>query len=275
MLGFVTRSASSTRPSPRKWRVTAASSLFAIALVVGASSSTLAWSPGSFSSSDEHLLFSLTNQDRAAAGLKALSNDSYLHKEAEWRAKDMGDRDYFSHKIPPSNSTVFTYMQKDGYCFKVAGENIGLSTYDDATATSSIEAAFMGSKDHRDNILGNWTRMGVGAYKAADGRKLYVVLFSLPCTSSKPAAKPAAKATSKPTPAPTPTLVPIVTPMPIATPTPTVAPTPAPTSTAAPSTAPGPSTATDVSSLRVHEEPVEQGPVDSLFHSFFGGLFGW
>jgi hypothetical protein len=190
----------------------------------------------------------------------------------------MGDRDYFSHKIPPGNSMVFADMQHDGYCFKVAGENIGLSTFDDSTATSMIEAAFMTSKDHRDNILGKWTRIGVGAYKAADGRKLYAVLFSLPCATAAPKAKATPKPAAKPTAAPT--LLPVVTPMPIATPNPDATPTqvvalvPARTPGAADG-APATSTDTDVTSLRVHEAPVAQGPVDSLFHSFFGGLFGW
>ena len=276
MLGNITRSA--FRCSPRIWRVAGASLLVAAAFLIGPSSSTLAWSGGSFSSSDEHLLMTLTNQDRASAGLKALTNDSYLHKEAEWRAKDMGDRNYFSHKIPPGNSMVFADMQHDGYCFKVAGENIGLSTYGDGTATAAIEQAFMNSKDHRDNILGKWSRIGVGAYQSADGRKLYTVLFSLPCGSTAPAK---AKATPKPTAKPTavPTLVPVVTPMPVLTPNPDA--TPSSTLTAAPTPAQSDgndmqtSTATGVTSLRVHEAPVTQGPVDSLFHSLFGGLFGW
>src|ERR1035437_6624046 len=285
MLGNITRPASAYRRSPRTWRIAGASLALATAFLIGASGSTLAWGGGSFSSSDEHLLLSLTNQDRASSGLKALTNDSYLHKEAEWRAKDMGDRDYFSHKIPPGNSMVFAYMQKDGYCFKFAGENIGLSTFDDATATSSIETAFMNSKDHRANILGGWSRIGVGAYEAADGRKLYAVLFSVPCSKAaakpkatpKPTAKPTAAPTAKPTAVPTavptalstavptalptalPTLVPVVTSMPVVTPNPDATPT---ESVALVPTAPpsvvangNPETATAaVTSLRVHHE---------------------
>jgi uncharacterized protein YkwD len=283
MLGNITRPASAYSRSPRTWRIAGASLALAAAFLIGTSGSTLAWAPGSFSSADEHLLLSLTNQDRASSGLKALTNDSYLHKEAEWRAKDMGDRDYFSHKIPPGNSMVFADMQKDGYCFKYAGENIGLSTFDDATATSSIETAFMNSKDHRANILGGWSRIGVGAYQAADGRKLYAVLFSVPCSA---AAKAKAKATPKPTAKPTavptaaPTLVPVVTPTPVVTPNPDATPT---ESVALVPTAPpsavangNPEAATaDVTSLRVHQETTAQGPVDSFFHSFFGGLLGW
>src|SRR5512142_2545810 len=166
-------------------RIVGLSTLLAAFAILAMAGSTLAWGNGTFSPGDEQLLFSLTNRDRASAGLNALVNDSYLHKEAEWRAQDMGDRNYFSHDIPGVGK-VFDDMQKDGYCFKVAGENIGLSTYGDDVATSRIENAFMGSPTHRANILGTWVRMGVGAYKAADGRKLYAVLFSIPCGTTAP-----------------------------------------------------------------------------------------
>jgi uncharacterized protein YkwD len=262
----------------------------AAAILIAASGTTFAWSASSFSAGDERLLFSLTNQDRASAGLNALVNDSYLHKEAEWRAKDMGDRDYFSHQIPPGNDMVFTYMQHDGYCFKVAGENIGLSNYADDIATASIEKAFMGSTPHRENILGTWGRLGVGVYKAADGSKIYyAVLFSVPCgAAAKPTPKPTPKPTNKPTHKPTlkPTVMPTPTPLPTATPTaastpsasdlPTVSPS-APTASSTPDQTGAGATlvSADTTSLRVHEKSVSQSPIDSLFHSLFGGMFGW
>jgi uncharacterized protein YkwD len=220
---------------------------FALLAIGGTVAPAAAWSTG-FSSSDEQLLFSLTNQDRASAGLHSLVYDSYLHKEAEWRVKDMADRNYFSHKIPPTNVMVFTFMQKDGYCFNVAGENIGSSTYPDDTATAYIETGFMGSPTHRDNILGTWNNMGVGAYKAADGHKLYAVLFSIPCSAPKPTPKPTPRPTTAPTPNPiTPPTANPTTP-PTANPTtppkanPTTPLTVNPTATTIPSAASTPST---------------------------------
>src|SRR5664280_3347879 len=174
MLGSITSSASLP---VRRLRMAGASIAAACVLLAITVSPAFAWGISAFSPGDEQLLFTLTNQDRASAGLNVLVNDSYLHTEAEWRAQDMGDKNYFSHEIPPDNKMVFSYMQGDGYCFKVAGENIGLSTWGDDVAKNRIENAFMGSNSHRDKILGNWARMGVGAYKAADGRKLYTVLF--------------------------------------------------------------------------------------------------
>ncbi|HEY5486706.1 MAG TPA: CAP domain-containing protein [Candidatus Limnocylindrales bacterium] len=244
MLGHFARETSTAIVRLRNVRKVALAVAVALLAVAGTvAPAAAAWNPG-FSASDEQLLFALTNQDRASAGLPALVNDTYLHTKAEWRAQDMGDRDYFSHQIPPGNNMVFFYMQQDGYCFKVAGENIGLSTYDDDVATATIETGFMGSPSHRENILGNWNHMGVGAYKAANGNKLYAVLFSMTCAAApqptpipttKPTApatpnataRPAAPATPKPTARPTvrATPRPTVTSTPSPTPTPTEAPT--------------------------------------------------
>jgi uncharacterized protein YkwD len=231
MLGFLP--ASVTRRSLRMMRTTCLAIALAAVALVGNAGVSLAWDASAFSPDDEQLLMTLTNQDRASAGLNALVNDSYLHDKAEWRAQDMGDRNYFSHAIPPDGSMVFSYMQNDGYCFQVAGENIGLSSYGDGDATSHIEIGFMSSPTHRENILGTWARMGVGAYKAADGRKLYAVLFSIPCGVSVPTPTPVTTpAPVAPTPAPVaPTPAPVApTPAPVApTPEPVVAPTPKPT----------------------------------------------
>jgi uncharacterized protein YkwD len=281
----------------------------ACALLAITVSPAFAWGISSFSPGDEQLLFTLTNQDRASAGLNVLVNDSYLHTEAEWRAQDMGDNNYFSHEIPPDNKMVFSYMQSDGYCFKVAGENIGLSTWGDDVATNRIEIAFMGSTSHRANILGSWARMGVGSYKAADGRKLYTVLFSVPCGVTVPppppvvTAPPAAGPVATPTPPPAPTLKPTPKPTPKPTARPVLTPQPSPSVTEAPSDTPSPSpsavpsatptpmptatlqvptaipsgssaTADTIPSLRVRERPVSQGPIDSLFQSLFGDFFG-
>jgi uncharacterized protein YkwD len=199
-----------------------------------------AWGENAFSSAAERQLVALTNQARASAGLRALKIDSTLTSVARWRSKDMIKRDYFSHSIPGYGS-VFDVLQSKGYCFKVAGENIGWNAYPDDVATQAVHQQFMGSAGHRRNIMGKaWDVIGVGAYKSATGKKMYTVLFADKCggTSSatpkpkatpKPTTKP--KATPRPTARPqaTPKPTPKPTPRPTAKPTPTPAPTPEPT----------------------------------------------
>ena len=84
----------------------------------------LAWSDNSFDSASEQQLFGLTNQARASAGLPSLRWDSTLAGVARWRSQDMATRDYFSHDIP-GGGRVFDVLDQKGYCYKVAGENIG------------------------------------------------------------------------------------------------------------------------------------------------------
>jgi uncharacterized protein YkwD len=283
--------------------------VLALGTIVAYPGTTLAWDAGAFSAADEQLLFTLTNQDRASAGLNALTNDTYLHNKARWRAQDMGDRNYFSHYIPPDNKMVFYYMSHDGYCYKVAGENIGVSTYGDSDATSHIEIAFMASPGHRANILGTWARMGIGAYKSAAGKKLYTVLFSVPCGVTVPTPAPIVTpaptlapgatptpvrtAAPKPTTSTTRTAAPVGTAAPSnatgasaspsagasASPSPTPAPTSSPTATPAaavsptpvPSAPPGPGT----QSLRVRPESASPNPMQSFLDWLFGGLLHW
>jgi uncharacterized protein YkwD len=195
--------------------------LLALAVTIGTPGLVFAWSGDSFSSTDEALLVQLTNQARAAAGLKSLKVDSALVSMARWRSKDMATRDYFSHSIPPDGKMVFDYLKASGYCYAAAGENIGTNNFPDDIATQTIQQGFMGSPTHRANILGDWDVIGIGAYKRADGQHYWTVLFAKSphsCTAT---------ATPKPTPQPTPTPTPKPTPKP--TPRPTPRPTAQPT----------------------------------------------
>ena len=196
-------------------------------------SATLAWSDNAFSSSAESQLVSLTNHSRAAAGRKTLRVSSTLTSIARWRSKDMINRDYFSHSIP-GYGNVFKKMSSSGFCYSLAGENIGWITGSNSSATASIHEMFMNSSGHRANILGkDWDTIGIGAYKGADGKKMYTVLFANKCGSSskattkprtkpkpkprtqttqpKPTTKPKLRATPKPTPTPTPEPTPLAT----------------------------------------------------------------
>ena len=179
-----------------------------------------AWSGGEFSSSSEKQLVSLTNQSRAAAGLKALKVDSALTAIARSRSKDMIVRDYFSHTIP-GGGNVFSILDRKGYCYVIAGENIGWNNYPDDAATKTVHRMFMESAGHRSNIMSKkWDVIGVGAYKSSTGKKMWTVLFADKCGKSSSGGgggggsapkPPKPKATPKPTPKPTPVPTPVRT----------------------------------------------------------------
>ncbi len=238
------------RREPRRFivMVALAFGLTSIGLLASPSP-TLAWSPNSFSSSSEKQLVSLTNQARASAGLKSLKVDSTLTTIARARSKDMIVRDYFSHSIPPDGHSVFNILDSKGYCYKIAGENIGWNTYPDDQATAEIQQAFMNSSGHRANILGKaWDVIGIGAYKGPDGKKMWTVLFADRCGATSPPSTP--KPTAKPKPKPV--VTPRPTPKPAAKPKPTPKPAVAP-----PSASPSADTAPTLT------PPIASGPEDT------------
>ena len=257
---------------------------------------TNAWSSGEYSSTSERALVTLTNQSRAAAGLKALKVDSTLTVVARSRSKDMIVRDYFGHSIPPSGKMVFSILDAKHYCYAVAGENIGWNDYPDGSATKTIHQMFMKSAGHRANILGKrWDVIGVGAYKGPGGKKMWTVLFADKCGSSggttpKPKPKPTVNPVTKPK--STPKSTPKPTPVPTAVPTPVITPSPEPTDPfglgrgpratatdtgdADPGDAPpGAATTVDtVGSLRVVDPPTPPGLVESIVGGVAGFFFG-
>ncbi len=270
----------STRP---KVRLPVASVVLAGMLALLLPVTAFAWGPNAFSSTSEQQLFQLTNQARAAAGRKALHWDSQLASFARARAKDMIVRDYFAHQIPPDGHTVFDVMSSAGYCYNLAGENIGWNNYPDDQATTEIQTMFMNSPDHRSNILGPaWDSIGIGAYKGPDGKKMWAVVFADKCGSvtTKPAPKPKPKATPKPAPAKSkPKVAPAATPAPAPTPTPTEVPT-APLDTPPGSTTePTPTPSGEVavaagSSLRVIDPAGGPGLLESIAAGIAGLFFG-
>lgn len=229
-----------SRGATRASRRRSGTMAIAIALLFGLASAatlaapapSLAWDGNAFDASAEAELVALTNRSRANAGLKALKVDAALTSIARWRSQDMIQNDYFSHSIP-GYGKVFTRLDDSGYCYKLAGENIGWNTYPDGEATSTIQQMFMDSGGHRANILGaTWDVVGIGAYKGPGDKKMWTVLFadecggSTPAATATPTAKPTAQATPKPTPEPT------------AVPTPSPSPTPSPTATSVPTPSP-------------------------------------
>ena len=197
----------------------------------------LGWDPGAFSKASEDQLVALQNQARASAGLRTLKPDPTLQAAARWRAKDMAQRDYFGHTIKGTDRKVFWYLQyKYDYCFKVAGENLGTVTWEGASAEEVSAWAFdawMNSAGHRAAILGEaWDSIGIGSYRADDGRYVWTVLFADRCASAKASPKPTPKPTPKATPRPTARPNLRATPRP--TPRPTPKPTPRPTPVAIP-----------------------------------------
>ena len=183
--------------APRRFALLVALSLALTSLggMAAPSGVRATWAVDRADAGSEDLLASLTNESRADGGLRTLAVDPELVAVARWRSRDMAERGYFSHAIPPAGAKVFDELGERGYCYQGAGENIGWLLGPDAGAEERIQQMFLDSEKHRDVLMGEaWDVVGIGSWKRADGRHYWTVLFAERCESepSPAATSPAA-----------------------------------------------------------------------------------
>ncbi len=117
-------------------------------------------------------IITLTNAKRKEHGLPALKVDNDLMELAMVRAKEVSTK--YSHERPDGTRVVHL-----GY-----GENVGAK----ASPEKQVES-WMQSEGHCANILmERYTSIGVGCYKAENGRTYWVQIFG--CEASTDAEKP-------------------------------------------------------------------------------------
>ncbi|HEV2862356.1 MAG TPA: CvpA family protein [Pyrinomonadaceae bacterium] len=105
----------------------------------------------------EAQMLELVNQEREAAGLKALAPDPELTEVARRHSTDMFARGYFSH-VTPEGRSPFDRMEAGGVRFRTAGENLAL-----APTLRIAHTGLMNSPGHRANILRPaFGRLGIG-----------------------------------------------------------------------------------------------------------------
>lgn len=120
-------------------------------------------------SSDQRQALKLLNDDRKKRNLVPLQFNPQLANLAESYARDMIDRDFFSHRNLEGQSP-FERMKEKQITFTYAGENIAFND-----SVYSAQQAFMHSPTHKANILSpNYTQVGIGVVKSSTGR-IYVV----------------------------------------------------------------------------------------------------
>lgn len=97
---------------------------------------------------DEQLeVFEMINNNRKENGLQELKPSIELQKCAEIKAKDIVEKQYFSH-YSPTYGTPFDLMKQQGISYSIAGENLA----GNINSKNAVEA-WMNSDSHRENIL--------------------------------------------------------------------------------------------------------------------------
>ncbi len=104
------------------------------------------------------VLANLTNEERQAQNLQILTVNPVLNKAAEMKATDMATKGYFAH-TSPEGKTPWYWLEKVGYEYQYAGENLAINFSDSKDVTN----AWMASPAHKANIIkGKYTEIGTG-----------------------------------------------------------------------------------------------------------------
>ncbi|NCU41075.1 CAP domain-containing protein [Candidatus Saccharibacteria bacterium] len=123
-------------------------------------------------------VISKTNEYRVYKGLTPLSENALLTQSACAKAQHMIDNDYWAH-IAPDGTEPWYWINQTGYIYSRAGENLA---YGQRTS-AKVSAGWINSTTHRENILGDFTEVGVcvmyGKYQG-DSNSLTVAHYGKP-----------------------------------------------------------------------------------------------
>ena len=120
-------------------------------------------------------IISESNNQRRINGLDALTENKKLNAAADYKMRDMFDRQYFDHYGPNGTSGIAELVIKFNYRYMEVGENLAMGHYRDASA---LVGAWMASPGHRANILRNSYRdIGVATgYNVFEGRRTMIAV---------------------------------------------------------------------------------------------------
>lgn len=118
-------------------------------------------------------LLNLTNQERQNINLNFLREDQQLDEAAYLKAQDMLENDYFAH-TSPSGISPWYWLDKVGYDYQYAGENLAIDFLD----SEELYSAWINSPSHKANIVNpNYQDIGIAVVTGEfQGRETTVVV---------------------------------------------------------------------------------------------------
>lgn len=120
-------------------------------------------------------LVDLINVERARRGLPNLHLTDLISAAARVHATDMAATRRMRH-AGSDGSDGGTRLTRVGYAWSSWGENIGAGFRDPA----ELFTAWMNSGSHRDNLLGNFSEVGIAVVTASDGVPYWSLLLANP-----------------------------------------------------------------------------------------------
>ncbi len=115
------------------------------------------------------------SRERIEAGLLPVKANAKLQAAAQAHARDMAEHEKMDHK-GSDGSTPFRRMERQGYRYRRAGENIAYGQPD----VEGVMKVWMNSPPHKKNILGGFSQIGVGYATTEDGTPYWCVTFGFP-----------------------------------------------------------------------------------------------
>lgn len=100
------------------------------------------------------------NEERIAMGLLPLDYDKRLERSACAKAADMVRQGYWGH-VGPDGTSPWYFIEQQGIHYRRVGENLAYGYRTD----QKVVTAWMNSRGHRQNLLGDFTTEGICAYK--------------------------------------------------------------------------------------------------------------
>jgi len=128
-----------------------------------------------FAEVSKNVLFNLVNETRQEKNISPLKEDPLLTLAAQMKAKDIIERQYFSHS-DPQGSPPWEWLKKAGYDFRIAGENLAIGFLD----SEEVFNAWENSYAHRENLMNpRFKEMGIGIAKGKfqDAETTVIVQF--------------------------------------------------------------------------------------------------
>jgi uncharacterized protein YkwD len=122
------------------------------------------------------------NAQRINNGETPLAINGELMLAAKLKAEDMAKKGYFSHQ-GPDGSMAWNWMDKVGYNYSYAGENLAINFFD----AQDVVDAWMQSPSHRENILNkDFAEVGVAAVNGVYNGSKTVFLVQIFGTQNVP-----------------------------------------------------------------------------------------
>lgn len=120
-------------------------------------------------------LIAAHNKERAERKLPPLVAEPRLTAAAKAHAADMASHKKMAHE-GSDGSAPADRVRREGYTYLKTGENVA----EGQESVESVMDAWMNSPHHRENILGDFTEVGVGRVDGPDGMAYWCVDFGRP-----------------------------------------------------------------------------------------------